>query len=104
MEFEEFIRKMTKSAKDSNVHIMAFASDGEKVVFTYQGNHEVIVETVAVGMTDCPDAWNTIRDAVDLIEARNMKVKEINTEDQVNDYLIDLHLNNKHLNESEEGL
>jgi len=104
MEFEEFVRKMTKSAKDSGVHIMAFISDGERVVFTYQGNPKVITSTVAVAMADCPDAWNTIKDAIDLIDSQDMKVTEINNEDQMNDYLINLYLDNKDLNNGEQGL
>ena len=104
MEFEEFIRKMTKTVKDSNIHMMAFVSDGKRVVFTYLGNQDIITEAVAISMTEQPSAWNTIKDAVDLIEKRNMKVTEINTEDQANDYLIDLYLNNKDLNNGEEGL
>jgi uridylate kinase len=104
MEFEEFVRKMTKSAKDSGAHIMAFISDGERVIFTYQGNPKVITEAVAVAMADRPDAWNTIKDAVDLIYSRDMKVTEINNEDQMDDYLIDLYLNNKDLNNGGQGL
>lgn len=104
MEFEEFIRKMTKSAKDSNVHIMAIASDGKRVVFTYLGEPSVITEAVAIAIAEHPQAWNTIKDAVDLIDKQNMEVTEIKTEDEANDYLIDLHLKNKRLNSSEEGL
>lgn len=104
MEFEEFIRKMTKSAKDSNVHIMAIASDGKRVVFTYLGEPPVITEAVAIAMVDSPNAWNTIKDAVDLIDKQSMKVMEINTEDEANDYLIDIHLKSKNLNNGEEGL
>lgn len=104
MDFEEFIRKMTKSAKDSNVHMMAFASDGKRVVITYLGDQHVITEATAIAMAEHPEAWTTIRDAVDLIGSREMKVTEISTEDEANDYLIDLHLNNKNLNNGEEGL
>lgn len=104
MDFEEFIRKMTKSAKDSNIHIMAFVSDGRRTVFATLGNKRIITEATAMAMAEHPEAWTTIRDAVDLIGSREMKVTEINTEDQMNDYLIDGYLNNKNLNNGEEGL
>lgn len=104
MDFEEFIRKMTRSAKDSNIHMMAFVSDGRRTVFTTLGNKRIITEATAMAMAEHPEAWTTIRDAVDLIDKQNMKVTEISTEDEANDYLIDLHLNNKNLNNGEEGL
>jgi thymidine phosphorylase len=104
MDFEEFIRKMTKSAKDSNVHIMAFISDGERVIFTFLGNERVITEATAIAMVRHPQARDTICDAMDLIESRKMKVTVIDNEDQMNDYLIDRHLKSKKLNNSQEGL
>lgn len=104
MDFEEFIRKMTKSAKDSNVHIMAFISDGNEIIFSYLGDDDVIVQAVAKTITKYPQFMDIVAQAIKLIESRNMKVTVINTEDQMNDYLIDLHLKSKGLNDSGEGL
>lgn len=104
MDFEEFIRKTIKSAIDNGLDIVVFVSNREKSSFAYYGELGDITKTVAKLAADYPSAWDIIRDAVDLIESRNMKVTVINTEDQMNDYLIDLHLKSKDLNDSEEGL
>lgn len=104
MEFEEFISKMTKTAKDSNVHMMAFLSDGKRIVFTILGNECIITEATAIAMAEHPQACDVIRDAVDLIDKKEMRVTVINNEDEANDYLIDLYLKSKNLNNSEEGL
>jgi hypothetical protein len=104
MEFEEFMRKMTKSVKAGNSHILAFMAYDKELYITCLGRSSVITEAVADAIEQDTDTRNIIKDAIDLIESRKMKVTEIDNEDQMNDYLIDLHLNNKDLNNGGQGL
>ncbi|MDR1716525.1 MAG: hypothetical protein LBS20_11845 [Prevotella sp.] len=104
MELKEFIRKVTRLAKDSNIHIMVFASDGKGAIFAIRGNHDIAVRSAVTSMADYPFVLDTIKTAVDIIDKRKVKVTVINTEDEANDYLIDQYPKNKDLNDSNEGL
>lgn len=93
MEFEEFLRRLTKSVKDEKVHIMAFISDGKRTCYTYYGNEDIIVGATAIVLAEHPQSIDIIAKAMSLIDSQKMEVTRIENEDQANDYLIDLHLN-----------